>query len=114
MLGLLDVFRDGDSALHGKLAFDKDDSTSMRFVCAAANLRSAVFGIEKLSFHDCKGVAGNIVPAIATTNAIIAGALHICLYVCVCARMCVCVCACERAPARLIYSSKQVSRCLLP
>jgi ubiquitin-like 1-activating enzyme E1 B len=46
----------------------------MRFVTAAANLRSHVFGIEPLqSVYSAKGIAGNIIPAIATTNAIVAG-----------------------------------------
>jgi ubiquitin-like 1-activating enzyme E1 B len=66
----------GDAAKSGAVgtyAFDKDDKTAMRFVAAAANLRGAVFSIESLNFHDVKGVAGNIVPAIATTNAIVAG-----------------------------------------
>jgi len=53
--------------------FDKDDSLSMRFVTAASNLRSHQFGIPMQSFHDAKGIAGNIIPAIATTNAIVAG-----------------------------------------
>jgi len=61
------------SAAVGKYAFDKDDKISMRFVAAAANLRGSVFKIESLNFHDVKGVAGNIIPAIATTNAIVAG-----------------------------------------
>ena len=53
-------------------SFDKDDRRAMRFVCAAANLRARVFHIEPQSFHDAKGIAGNIIPAIATTNAIVA------------------------------------------
>ena len=57
----------------GAHAFDKDDRVAMKFVCAAANLRSYIFSIEVQSYHDCKGIAGNIIPAIATTNAIIAG-----------------------------------------
>ena len=73
LLSLIEVYKEGDPTVHGKLSFDKDDLLSMRFVCAAANLRSRVFGIDVLSYHDCKGVAGNIIPAIATTNAIIAG-----------------------------------------
>lgn len=45
-------------------AFDKDDSLAMRFVTAASNLRSHVFGIEPLqSFYTAKGIAGNIIPA---------------------------------------------------
>ncbi|KAL3780881.1 hypothetical protein ACHAW5_001348 [Stephanodiscus triporus] len=54
--------------------FDKDDDVAMRFVTAASNLRSYVFGIEPIqSMYDAKGMAGNIIPAIATTNAIVAG-----------------------------------------
>lgn len=53
--------------------FDKDDETAMRFVAAASNLRSRVFGIEAQSLYSAKGIAGNIIPAIATTNAICAG-----------------------------------------
>ncbi len=45
----------------------------MRFVAAAANMRSAVFSIPLLSLFDAKGIAGNIIPAIATTNAVVAG-----------------------------------------
>lgn len=46
----------------------------MRFVTATSNLRSHVFGIEPLqSLYSAKGIAGNIIPAIATTNAICAG-----------------------------------------
>lgn len=54
--------------------FDKDDDLAMRFVTASSNLRSSVFGIEPLqSLYSAKGIAGNIIPAIATTNAICAG-----------------------------------------
>jgi len=66
-----------ETALHnhaqiGHLAFDKDDSSAMTFVTACANLRSRVFGIPAQCLYDAKGVAGNIIPAIATTNAIVA------------------------------------------
>lgn len=54
--------------------FDKDDDLAMRWVCSASNLRSHVFQIEPLqSLYSAKGIAGNIIPAIATTNAIVAG-----------------------------------------
>lgn len=51
------------------LTFDKDDKDALDFVTAAANLRSSVFGIEMKSEFDIKQMAGNIIPAIATTNA---------------------------------------------
>jgi ubiquitin-like 1-activating enzyme E1 B len=55
-------------------SFDKDDMLAMKLVTAGSNLRSDIFGIEPLqSFYSAKGIAGNIVPAIATTNAIVAG-----------------------------------------
>jgi ubiquitin-like 1-activating enzyme E1 B len=54
--------------------FDKDDDLAMRFVTCTSNLRSYVFGIEPIQSHySAKGIAGNIIPAIATTNAIVAG-----------------------------------------
>jgi ubiquitin-like 1-activating enzyme E1 B len=56
------------------IEFDKDDDDTLEFVSAAANLRSYIFGIEPKSKFDIKQMAGNIIPAIATTNAIIAGA----------------------------------------
>lgn len=47
---------------------------AMRFVTAASNLRSYVFQIDPIqSLYSAKGIAGNIIPAIATTNAIVAG-----------------------------------------
>lgn len=57
----------------GSMDFDKDDPLAMRFVTAATNLRARTFHIPPQSFHDAKGIAGNIVPAIATTNAMAAG-----------------------------------------
>ncbi|BBN01562.1 ubiquitin-like 1-activating enzyme E1 B [Marchantia polymorpha subsp. ruderalis] len=57
----------------GKLTFDKDDQLAVEFVTAAANLRAHSFGIPMQTLFDAKGIAGNIIHAIATTNAIIAG-----------------------------------------
>ncbi|XPS75241.1 E1 ubiquitin-activating enzyme [Ascochyta lentis] len=55
------------------LSFDKDDADTLDFVVASANLRAAIFGIEPRSKFDIKQMAGNIIPAIATTNAMTAG-----------------------------------------
>ncbi|KAH9855584.1 hypothetical protein C2E23DRAFT_813898 [Lenzites betulinus] len=64
------------------ISFDKDDDDTLDFVTASANLRSAAYGIPGKSRWEVKEMAGNIIPAIATTNAIIAGlivlqALHL-------------------------------------
>lgn len=55
------------------IEFDKDDEDTLNFVTASANIRSLIFGIEPKSKFDTKQMAGNIIPAIATTNAIVAG-----------------------------------------
>ncbi|KAJ5956331.1 hypothetical protein N7501_010610 [Penicillium viridicatum] len=55
------------------LTFDKDDVDTLDFVTAAANLRAATFQVELKSKFDVKQMAGNIIPAIATTNAMTAG-----------------------------------------
>lgn len=46
-------------------------------MAAAANLRAAVYGIPQQNLFEAKGMAGNIIHAIATTNAAIAGLIVI-------------------------------------
>ncbi|KAI8920775.1 hypothetical protein DFJ77DRAFT_426178 [Powellomyces hirtus] len=62
------------------MSFDKDDLAALNFVTATANLRAEVYGLEKksrfaaqLNLVGSLEMAGNIIPAVATTNAIIAG-----------------------------------------
>ncbi|KAK5642535.1 hypothetical protein RI129_008702 [Pyrocoelia pectoralis] len=55
------------------LIWDKDDKVGLNFVTACANIRAHIFSIAKKSRWDIKSIAGNIIPAIATTNAMIAG-----------------------------------------
>lgn len=56
-----------------QIEFDKDDEDTLEFVALAANIRSYLFHIPMKTVFDIKQIAGNIIPAIATTNAIIAG-----------------------------------------
>ena len=57
------------------LVWDKDDEAAMDFVAACANIRANVFNIPQKTRFDIKSMAGNIIPAIATTNAVIAGCI---------------------------------------
>ncbi|SJX61080.1 related to ubiquitin-like protein activating enzyme [Sporisorium reilianum f. sp. reilianum] len=61
--------------LSNPLSFDKDDDDALDFVTASSNLRSIVYHIERKTRFQVKQMAGNIIPAIASTNAIIAGML---------------------------------------
>ena len=57
------------------LVWDKDDEAAMDFVAACANIRANIFNIPQKTRFDVKSMAGNIIPAIATTNAVIAGCI---------------------------------------
>lgn len=59
----------------GGLAFRKEDDAAASFVSATANMRAHVFHIAEQSLEDVRSIAGSIIPAIATTNATIAGAV---------------------------------------
>ncbi|CAI5756991.1 unnamed protein product [Candida verbasci] len=67
---LRDRIRSGKESF---ISFDKDDEDTLNFVASASNLRSFIFNIEMKSKFIIKELAGNIVPAIATSNAIISG-----------------------------------------
>ncbi|XP_049850617.1 SUMO-activating enzyme subunit 2-like [Schistocerca gregaria] len=56
-----------------RVSWDKDQNSHLDFVTAASNLRCAQFNMSMQSRFDVKSQAGQIVPSIATTNAIVAG-----------------------------------------
>jgi ubiquitin-like 1-activating enzyme E1 B len=57
----------------GSTHFTKDDDLSVTIVASASNLRCHCYSISRQSEFAAKGMAGNIIHAIATTNAIISG-----------------------------------------
>lgn len=68
----LDILSSRAQAGEQDMSFDKDDKDTLDFVSSAANLRSHIFGIAKNSEWEIKQMAGNIIPAIATSNALTA------------------------------------------
>ncbi len=56
-----------------KLDKENDENYHMNFILAFSNLRANNFNIEKTDFLSVKKIAGNIIPAIASTTAAITG-----------------------------------------
>ena len=54
----------------GTLMFNKDDHLLVEFVTAATNIRASNFGIPMESLFKIKEMAGKIVPAISSSNAL--------------------------------------------
>lgn len=55
--------------------FEKDDPTNwhVSFITAASNLRAINYSIPTASYQETKGIAGRIIPAIATTTSVVSG-----------------------------------------
>lgn len=73
------MFRDSFTYLNklkqqsqGSISFDKDNSYIMKFIASACNIRCHIFGLDLQNEFTVKQISGNVIPAIASTNAIVA------------------------------------------
>jgi len=60
--------------------FDKDIDSQMRVIAACSNLRARNYKITEADLHTSRGIAGKITPAIATTTALVTGAICLEIY----------------------------------
>ena len=60
---------------YNPMEFEKDDDTNwhVKWVTSASNMRASNYSIPIASMMETKGIAGRIIPAIATTTSIVSG-----------------------------------------
>lgn len=64
------------------IEFEKDDDTNhhIDFITAASNIRAANYSIKGSDRLETKGIAGKIIPALATTTSIVSGLVSLEIY----------------------------------
>nr|XP_002128360.1 NEDD8-activating enzyme E1 catalytic subunit [Ciona intestinalis] len=58
----------------GDIAIDGDDPDHIKWICKAASTRADEYGIQGVNYRLTQGVIKRIIPAVASTNAVIAAA----------------------------------------